>query len=75
MLDFQPPTSEIQFPCPRTNQPLDFTVRTDADSLAEVWMQNIHVSCPHCGVDHEFNVRDAYLDHILSSSSRFVEQR
>jgi hypothetical protein len=68
MLEYQPPSSQIRFPCPQTNELLDFQVQTDADSLAQVWMKNIRVSCPHCGIDHEFNVRDAYLDHILNTA-------
>ena len=68
MLVFQPPSSEIQVPCPQTNLPIDIALQTDAESLSKVWAANLHVSCPHCGMGHEFNVRDAYLDYILETA-------
>ena len=71
MLFFQPPT-EVQFPCPNTKRPLSIAMRTDADSLAKLWGANIDVECPHCGVTHQFNVRDSYLDYTLKTESHFA---
>ena len=63
-----PSRHEIRVPCPHTNRPIDIKVKTDADGLAEIWESTIRVSCEHCGMKHEVNVRDAYLEHILDTA-------
>jgi hypothetical protein len=40
-------------------------MKTDANGLATVWSKTIRVSCHHCGTDHDVNLREAYLDHVL----------
>jgi hypothetical protein len=60
--------TEIQFLCPRTNLLLDVRVPSDVDSLAKAWGGEVHISCPRCGRDHDFKMREAYLEHVLRAA-------
>jgi hypothetical protein len=62
---YQPLRHNIEYPCPRTNRPLEIKMKTDADGLATVWTKTIRVRCHHCGTDHDVSLREAYLDHVL----------
>jgi hypothetical protein len=63
-----PSITEIQFLCPHTNRLLDVDGPSDVDSLAKAWGGEVHISCPRCGRDHDFKMREAYLEHVLRAA-------
>ena len=62
-LDRRP--SELQFLCPHTNRPINTGVRTDFQSLERQWDRTMHLPCPHCGIEHDFKIREAMVEQAL----------
>jgi hypothetical protein len=58
--------------CPETGKIFSTGVHTDALTLAKVWFAVIDVRCPHCGKHHAVNVREVYIDAVMSADSLHV---
>jgi hypothetical protein len=65
MLRQQSKIGQIEFRCPHTDRPIETGVGADVRSLARVWYKDMQVRCPHCGLDHDFSFRGAYLEQVL----------
>ena len=56
---------EVEFVCPHTDRPIDTGVIADPTTLARVWDTKMNVCCPHCGMEHNFKVREAYVEQVM----------
>ena len=51
--------------CPNTQQVHSVPIKTDPASLAKTWSSKFTILCLHCGKEHDFQVRDVYIDAIF----------
>jgi hypothetical protein len=56
----------LPFRCPKTSQLVTTKIKTDCASLAKVWHATMKVVCSYCGQVHRFQVRDAYMEAVIS---------
>ncbi len=57
----------VRIRCPSTGQIVETKIETDVEALAQSWRSEASVRCPHCGEQHMFSVRDAFLDDVVFS--------
>ncbi len=65
----------LMLTCPRTGLTIATTIKVDAGDLVKSWHSSVSVDCPHCHHEHEFSIRDAFMDMILQHPSNVVTQR
>lgn len=65
MPDYDRHPSELEFRCPHTNRPINTGVHIDFHGLEREWDRTMQLSCPHCGIAHQFKVREALIDQAL----------
>lgn len=53
------PVSELQFLCPHTNRLLNTGIVTAASVRTKISNNTIRLHCPHCGLEHSFEIEDA----------------
>jgi hypothetical protein len=52
----------LKFFCPVTKEAIEWDVPGDIASLAKRWSEEIRLACPHCGGEHSFCFREAYIE-------------
>jgi hypothetical protein len=57
----------LPFRCPKTSRLMKTAIETNCASLAKAWTVTVKIVCPFCGETHEFQVRDAYTDAVMSN--------
>ncbi|HEY2135064.1 MAG TPA: hypothetical protein VGH49_04200 [Xanthobacteraceae bacterium] len=58
----------LNFKCPSTKEPIITATPTSFTIVQENWSRVISQKCPHCGEQHSFRFREAYLDAVLHDS-------
>jgi hypothetical protein len=53
----------LLFICPTTRRAVDVGIESELDTLLRIRMNRVRAKCPACGGSHEWQVRDAQLDH------------
>ena len=53
----------LHFLCPKTGQDVDVGIDSDLDTLLRIRTSAVRARCPICGERHEWQVRDAKLQH------------
>jgi len=51
----------LYFVCPNTGREIDAGIETELDTLLRIKTETIRITCPICGEQHEWRVRDAQL--------------
>ena len=55
---------QLRFVCPNTGREIDAGIATELQTVLRIKTQPIRITCPICGEQHEWQVRDAQLAHI-----------
>src|SRR5262245_61854741 len=55
------PMEQLHFVCPKTGRDIDAGIATELETLLRIKMKPIRITCPICGEQHEWHVRDAQL--------------
>ena len=64
--------TELQFFCPHTDRPLNVDIKMDDRSLATAWNNLVYLQCPHCGMEHNFTIKDLCFDQVSRLVRRYV---
>jgi len=51
----------LVFQCPATGHVVDIGIETEIRTLLRIRMKTVRASCPACGSEHEWTLRDAFL--------------
>ena len=66
--------TNLQLPCPATDQPVAYEAPGDAQTLKDLWARELFVTCPHCGKVHRFSFRDAYIRGMPTAPGSELDQ-
>jgi predicted RNA-binding Zn-ribbon protein involved in translation (DUF1610 family) len=55
------PMEQLHFVCPNTGRDIDAGIGTELETLLRIKTKPIRMTCPICGEQHEWHVRDAQL--------------
>jgi hypothetical protein len=58
----RPRLAQLVVRCPSTAAPIQTGLDTDSEALRLAWDTTLRLRCPHCGREHAFKVRDAYIE-------------
>jgi hypothetical protein len=61
-----PKTKPVRLVCPKTSGPYKVRLKNDTDWLAKHWQQSMRVTCPCCGGEHSYVVKDVYLSEAIA---------
>ena len=59
--------TSIKLICPTTRKAVPTGFGETAADLEKNWNSLSAVQCPHCGKRHEFIVKDAFVEYVMSS--------
>lgn len=51
----------LHFVCPNTGQEVDVGIDSELNTLLRIRTNAVRARCPHCGEQHEWQVREAKL--------------
>jgi predicted RNA-binding Zn-ribbon protein involved in translation (DUF1610 family) len=57
--------SHVMIRCPESGEQVPAGVRADAASLKTGDLGKQTVKCPHCGQEHTWSVKDAWIEDVL----------
>lgn len=61
-----PPGIVVHLACRRDGIEFTHRVLNDVNWLADHWHGTFTVTCPHCGADHAYETKSAYLSAAMS---------
>ncbi len=51
----------LYFACPVTGRKVDVGIESEIETVLRIRAEHVVARCPHCGEQHDWLVRDAYL--------------